>query len=297
MRVVVTGANSAVGRAILRHAASHRLALLDIVAIVRSNRAAAALNGTAARVVRVSYDDAASLRAAFSGATAGIHLAGILVERPDSTYAEANVETTRHVAEAATRGGVRKLIFVSAIGADEKSVNRYWRTKGEAEAVVRASGISHTVLRVPMLLGRGTEAAAALRRSVTRRRALLLGGGRTLQQPLCVNDLARAAIIACDPSIAKDRTLDLVGPLSLPEREMVRRAASLLHRDIRIVSVPTPAVRLALAIVRRVAGRGFSRDALEVLTTDTTLDPTPAARELGIELTGLDDMLRESVEP
>lgn len=297
MKVVVTGANSAVGRAILRYAASSRGASLEFIIVVRSDRAAAALNGTAARVVRVSYDDAASLRAALNGVSAVIHLAGILVEHPDSTYEEANVDTTRHVAEAATRGGVRKLIFVSAIGADEKSVNRYWRTKGEAEAVVRASSISHTVLRVPMLLGRGTEAAGALRRNVTRRRALLLGGGRTLQQPLCVNDLARAVIIACDPGIAKDRTLDLVGPVSLPEREMARRAASLLNRDLRIVSVPTLAVRLALAIVRRVAGRSFSRDALEVLTTDTTLDPAPAARALGIELTGLDDMLRQSVEP
>jgi uncharacterized protein YbjT (DUF2867 family) len=299
MRVLVTGANSPVGRAILRAPRSYAPAPLDVVAAVRSERAAAELRplaGLAAGVARISYDDAGSLDAVLEGVAAVVHLVGILVERPDSTYEDAHVETARSVTEAAKRNRVVKLVFVSAIGADEKSANRYWRTKGEAEAVVRASGVSHTVLRVPMLLGRGTEAAAALRHRTSWRTVVLVGGGRTLQQPLDVNDLARAAIIACDPGIATDRTLELVGPVALPGREIVERAAGLRGRSIRIVSVPTRLVRMALAIRRRLGGRGFSPDALEVLTTDTKLDPTPAARELGIELTGLDEMIRNSVE-
>jgi uncharacterized protein YbjT (DUF2867 family) len=300
MKVAVTGANGAVGRAILRGARSHRPAPLDLVAVVRSERAAAELRplvAAAAGVARVSYDDAASLGRAFDGAAAVIHLAGILVERHESTYEDANVETARRVAHAARRSGAVKLVLVSAIGADEKAANRYWRTKGEAEAAVLASGVAHTVLRVPMLLGRGTEGAAALRRHLGRRAVPLVGGGRTLQQPLDVDDLAQAAITACTPGIARNRTLELAGPVSVPAREIVERAARLLDCRIRIISVPRPPVRLALAILRRVGFRGFSPDALDVLTTDTKVDPAPAARELGIELTGLDDMLLHSVGP
>jgi uncharacterized protein YbjT (DUF2867 family) len=300
MKLAVTGANGAVGQAILRGARLSRPAPFEMVAVVRSERAAAEVRPlltATARVARVSYSDAASLRAAFDGAEAVIHLAGILVERPDSTYEDANVETTRRVAEAAKRSGVIKLVLISAIGADERSTNRYWRTKGQAEAVVSASGVAHAVVRVPVLLGRGTEAAAALRRRLSRGIILLLDGGRTLQQPLAVDDLARAAITACQLGIAKDRTLELVGPVSLPDREIVARAAHLTRRRIRIIPVPAAPVRLMLAVLRRIAPRGFSADALEVLTTDTSIDPAPAARELGIDLTGLDDMIRESAEP
>ena len=298
--VGITGANGAVGRAILRLAARGETAPLDVVALVRSERAAEALRplvGPAGRVARVSYGEPASLDAALAPVSAIVHLAGVLVERPDSSYEEAHVDTTRGVVEAAGRSSVEKLVLVSAVGAAAASANRYWRTKGEAEALARASGLACTVLRVPPVLGRGTEGAVALARHLRRGRAALPGGGRTLQQPLDVDDLARAALTAADPRVAAGRTLELVGPVSLPARALVERAARLAGRRLRIRSVPTGFLRLALAIRQRLAGPGFSTDALEVLTTDTRVDPTPAAKALGLVLTGLDDMIRHSLEP
>lgn len=298
MTVAITGANSAAGRAILRRAACDA-APVEIVAAIRSERAARALGGlagAASRVARISYADPASLEAAFRGASAVIHLAGVLVERPGSTYEEANLATTRAVAEAAGRSGVRHLVLASAIGADPASANRYWRTKGEAEAVVRASGLSHAILRIPLLLGRGTEGAAALRRRLGRPNVVLPAGGRTLQQPLDVEDLARAAIAAAGAAIDPGYPLDLVGRVSLSERELLERAARLLGRRVRVWSVPTRLVYLALALRPRLAGPGFSADALEVITADTRVDPVPAATALGLRLTSLDEMIRHSLE-
>jgi len=294
MRVVVTGANGAVGRAIFR-----TVPRPDVVAVVRSERAVAELRPDVGdtRVIRVSYDDAASLAAAFDGAAALVHLAGVLVERPGATYEDANVETTRRVADAAKRAGVAKLVLVSAVGADGRSTNRYWRSKGEAEAIVRTCGIAYTIIRVPMLLGRGTEAAAALRRRLEGRTVALLHGGRTLQQPLAVADVARATLIACDAGTAARRTLELAGPTAVRDREIVERAARLVGRRVRILPVPVWSARLGLAIVHRAGRPGFSADALEVLTTDTRIDPARAVRELGLTLTPLDEMIRESIRP
>jgi uncharacterized protein YbjT (DUF2867 family) len=296
MTVAITGANSAVGQAILRRSAE--APSISFVAAVRSDRAAGHLQRLSeriARIARISYTDPASLRAAFQGVSAVIHLAGTLVERPGSTYEEANVETTRGVVEAAKESAVEKLVFVSAIGADEASANRYWRTKGQAEAVVRDSGVSYTVLRVPLLLGRGTEGAAALRRSLDRHKAFLIGGGRNLHQPLLVDDLARAAIAAANPLVARNRTLDLAGPTTLPDREIVERAARVTGRRIQMRSIPKPLAWAALSIRRRFSRSGFSPDALQVITADTKVDPTPAAIELGIQLRGIDEMIGESV--
>jgi len=299
MMVVITGANSAVGLAILRCGPKQGAAPNSFVAAVRSDRAAEQIRsqaGSAYRIVRISYDDPGSLDAALQGAGAVIHLSGLLVERPDSTYEEANVAPTRSVVEAARRCSVQKFVLVSATGANETSSNRYYRTKGQAETLLRTSGLAYTVLRAPLLLGPGTAGAAALKRNVSQRRARLVGGGRNLQQPLYVGDLARAAVLAAtQPSLANNLTLDLVGPVSLPERELVERAARLMGREVRIGSIPKTLLSLALAIRQRIAGPGFSPDALEVVTADTRLDSQPAACKLGIQLTGIDEMIQGSL--
>ncbi len=106
MRIVITGANSAAGQAILRCAAEAGVAPNALVAAVRSERAADEIRpllGEGSSVVQISYDDPGSLDAAFQGASAVIHLAGILVERPGSTYEQANVAPARSVVEAAKR--------------------------------------------------------------------------------------------------------------------------------------------------------------------------------------------------
>ena len=297
MKIVITGANSATGQAILR-CASEQAAPITLVAAVRSERAAEEIRpllGERNSAAQISYNDPRSLDAAFRDASSVIHLAGILVERADSTYEQANVASTQSVAEAAKRVSVEKLVLVSATGADEKSSNRYYRTKGQAEAVVRASGLCYTILRAPLLLGPETEGATALARNAGGHQAKLIGGGRHLQQPLFVGDLARAALAASAPSVASNRTLDLVGPVSLPERELVERAARLLGHTVRVRSIPKAPLRLALAIRRCVSGPGFSRDVVDVITADTRLDSQSAASSLGIQLTGLDEMIKKSL--
>ena len=89
--------------------------------------------------------------------------------------------------------------------------------------------------------------------------------------------------------------MDLVGPVSLPERELVERAARLLGHQVRISSIPKGLLSFALAIRQRVSGPGFSTDVVEVITADTRLDPQPAASELGIHLTGIDEMIKNSL--
>jgi uncharacterized protein YbjT (DUF2867 family) len=298
MRIVITGANSASGQAILRCAVEAGVAPNALVAAVRSERAADEIRfllGDGSSLARISYDDPSSLDAALRGASAVIHLPGILVERPGSTYEQANVAPTCSVVAAAKRCALDKFVLISATGADEKSSNAYYRTKGQAEAAVRVSGLCYTILRAPLLLGPATEGGEALARNTRGPRAMLIGGGTNFQQPLYVDDLARAAIAASKSSVASNRTLDLVGPVSLPDRELVERAAGLLGRRVRVNSIPKGLLSFMLAIRRRVVGPGFSPDVVEVITANTRLDPRPAASELGIQLTGIDEMIKKSL--
>src|ERR1700733_9936561 len=97
MQVVITGANSAVGLAILRYGAM-QLGLGEFVAAVRSARAAEEIRralGNVSQIVEISYDSVDTLVAAFSSASSVIHLPGVLIERPGSSYEQGNVMPVR----------------------------------------------------------------------------------------------------------------------------------------------------------------------------------------------------------
>ncbi len=296
-RIAVTGANSAVGRVLLERALLRPD--LEVVALVRSASAEAelpALPADRARVVRVDWGDANGLRAACEGAVALIHLAGILIESRATRYREANVETTRAAVAAARAAGVAKLVLVSALGADPSSRNPYWRSKGEAETLVRESGLAYTILRCPLVLACESAGVRALMREVEARVVPLPAGGANLEQPIDARDLADGALnAALSPGCARDAVLDFVGPESLPLRELVLRGARMRQKYPIVIPVPRLLLQAILTLRTRLLGPGFSPEVIEVMLTDADFDSAPATKALGIALRPLDETLAHSV--
>jgi len=296
-KIAVTGANSALGRVLLERALLRPD--LEIAALVRSARAEAELPPLPperAHAVRVDWSDAAGLRAACEGALCLVHLAGILIESRATRYGEANIETTRAAVEAARAAGVAKFVLVSALGADPKSPNPYWRSKGVAETLVRESGLSYTILRCPIVLACDSAGVRALVREASASVVPLPGGGANLEQPLDARDLADGALnAALSSACARDAVLDLVGPESLPLRELVLRGARIRKKYPIIVPVPTLLLRAILTLRTWLLGPGFSPEVIEVMLADARLDPAPAAKALGITLRPLDETLAHSL--
>ena len=239
-RIVITGANSAIGRVLVQRALARPG--FHITAAVRSARAAAEVGELPAergRIRQVDYALPESLAEAFSGADAVIHLPGILIEAPGRGYREANVVPARAAVESARRAGVGKFVLVSAWGADADSPNGFFQSKGEAEKALLESGLNYTVLRCPVVLGCASLADAALARWARGGWCALLGGGANLDRPLDARDLAEGALNACQPERARNRVLEFVGPECLSVRELARRAGALQNSSGRILPIPS----------------------------------------------------------
>src|SRR5215813_9424474 len=128
VKIAITGANSGVGRILLRYVVS--CSDVQVVACVRSAHAAAALPSSGRISVRaIDYGDREGLASALSGTDSVVHLAGILFESPASTYETANVAATQAVVNACKKAGVPRVVLVSVLGADSSSANRYLNSK------------------------------------------------------------------------------------------------------------------------------------------------------------------------
>ncbi len=97
-------------------------------------------------------DDAAVNRAV-EGADWVVNLVGVLTESRAASFKAIHVDAAARVAKAAASAGVRRLIHVSAIGADPASDSRYAASKGEGEDAVRAAFPAATILRPSIVFG------------------------------------------------------------------------------------------------------------------------------------------------
>jgi len=293
--IAVTGANSSVGLSLLGHLTG--AGDTHVVALVRSERAAASLPRSSAITVRVvPYDDEAGLSGALAGAACVVHLAGILIEWPGTSYETANVGTAEAVARAAAAAGVEHLVLVSVVGASAASPNRYFRTKGQAEQVFSRSGLAATILRTPILLGAGTAGAASLQRVVRGGKARLLGGGTYTMRPLDVDDLSEAIAAICRTRPDGVVVHELVGPEPVRYRTLVERAARAAGADVSLRSTPIALAKAGAWIRSRIRRGGVTPTVLDVITMDEVVEKN-ADVELGVTLTPLDETLAKILQP
>ena len=291
MPVLVTGANGNLGRALFE-----QLATPDrFRAGVRSERAEGQVRalGSAPEIVRVDYSDEGSMTSALAGCEAVLHLVGIIKEAANTRYEEAHEGSCRVLAGAAARAGVKRIVYLSIVGSAPDSPNACLASRGRAEQILLGSGVPTTVLRVPMVLGRGDYAVAALRAQATSSRAALVGGGRTLQQPIDARDVVRAIDAALRDTSGASPVLDLAGPECLPHRDLVARAAAVLGRSApAVLPIPLLAVRAFAGIASRLlANPPLTPAMLGVLQHDDRVDTGPACASLGLALTPLDETL------
>ncbi len=183
------------------------------------------------------------IRRALRGATQVLHLAGRINGSPQALK-EANPGLMRRLTEAVKQSEVRRILYVSSAAAQFQK-GPYGRSKGEAEEVLRASGIPHLIFRPTLLYGEGdTKNIATLEKVIQRSPWIpLLGGGIFLIQPLYVEDAVNALIQALESPL-KNRVYNLAGPRQISLKEMIESVAETLGKRPRLISVPLKPVQV-----------------------------------------------------
>lgn len=192
--------------------------------------------------------DPMSLRGAFEGVDAVLHLAALLLARGKlERLGEINAGGTANVLAASRDAGVRRFVHVSSISVTYARQNAYSLSKREAERLVQASDLDWTILRPTLAWGDPLAAEFGIfQRAVLATPFLPLpGGGRALKRPVHVDDLAEA-FASCLASPASIRSvLTLSGPEAVSLRAMASRIRA--ARGHRGVSIPLPSWPCGLA--------------------------------------------------
>ncbi len=289
--IVITGANGHLGRRLLRDLCGRRA----LRAVVRSERAAEQVRALRLtpmpEICVVDYLDAGVMERTLRGASHVVHLAGIIKESRASSYSDAHENTARVLCVAAARADIRRIICVSILGSDLASGNRCLASKAAAEAILLEAATPALIIRVPMVLGEGDYASLALGRRAGRKWNVLLRAN-SYEQPIYAGDVIQALIAGISASGLDNVVVELAGPVSMTRAELVRRAAACRGRTTHILSLPLVLGQMLIHVLERLsANPPITTTMLGVLDHDDRIDPVPATRMLGIELTDIDTML------
>jgi len=284
MRVFLAGATGFTGSRVLS-------LLLDggheVTCLLRPGREAGAVERLGATVVRGTLEDADSMAEGLRGHDALLS-AGPLT--PD---------TASGVVEAARRENVNRVVVIGTTSIFTNLNARSKSRKTEAERTITESGLDYTVLRPTMIYGTHEDRnmCKLVRYLVSHRFIPVFGSGRYLQQPVYVQDLARAAVLALENPVSKGKSYDVAGGTALTYTEVIDTTARLLGRHVTRVHIP---LGLSLALVRlyrRVARNPmiYGEQVLR-LNEDKSFSTEQIEADLGYTALSFEEGMRREVE-
>lgn len=187
--------------------------------------------------VACNIRDDASVAAALQGADAAVNCVGILAEKRHNKFDAVQDEGAARVAQRATAAGVRSLVHISAIGADAQAASDYLRSKGEGEAAVRAAFPNAVILRPSIIFGPEDDFFNRFGEMLRWGPVLPVVGGKTLFQPVYVDDVAAAAEVALTAGVPAG-IYELGGPDTESLNALMRRLLNVTRRWRLLINLP-----------------------------------------------------------
>lgn len=285
MRILVTGANGFIGRHITAAllGAGH-----DVVAAVR---AVAEVRRIFPEVTAIAADMNADTGPEawvprLAGVDAVVNCAGILQGSRGQSIEAVHYLGPKALFDACARCGLRRVIQISAISADDAAGTAYARTKKQADDYLRSLDLDWIVLRPSLVYGEGSHGGTSLLRAMA---ALpfaipLVGRGDQVFQPIHMDDLT-AAVVRCleAPDLGRV-TLAPVGPDTLTAKEILLQLRSWLGlAPVPTLSVPMPLIRALARLGDWIGGGPLNTTALRQLEYGNAAPARPFIEALGIE--------------
>lgn len=197
-------------------------------------------------------NDSESLENALQGVDTVIHLIGIIVEPKGESFETIHTQGTRNLVEACKKTGVRRFIYISALGARENARSRYHRTKWEAEQEVISSGMEYVILRPSIMIGERGDFIRLLSNVVRKAPIVPIIDGDTKVQPIYVENTVDCLVRSISDPETTNRIFEIAGPEETTYRELFHTMIDVLESKKLTVEIPLWLMDPAAYILERI---------------------------------------------
>ncbi|MEF8842249.1 MAG: complex I NDUFA9 subunit family protein [Haloarculaceae archaeon] len=243
----------------------------------------------------MAYD---SIEGAFEGQDAVVFLVALSpLFKPRGGYErhyDVHLGGTENAVRAAEEHGVGKFVQMSALGADPDADTAYIRSKGEADRVVRESGLDWTIFQPSVIFGEGDEFVGFTKQLAPPYFTPLPGGGKSKFQPIWVGDLVEMFAMAIEGTVPEaddeaepdadegetegaddphvGQVYEIGGPEVLTLAEVARLAHAADGKPVNVYSIPMALAGVGLKLLDKVPGAPMGADQYRSLQFDNVTD-------------------------
>jgi NADH dehydrogenase len=214
-----------------------------------------------------------------------VQFPGHPVERPKAgfTYDEFDRKGTENLVAAAKKAGVTRFVYLSGAGVGKGRPDEWFVAKDRAEAAVRGSGLTWTILRPSWVYGPRDR---SLNRLAMFARLLpvvpLTGNGKNRVRPVHVDDVAAAVAASLKLPAADDQVIEVGGPQFLTMRQVVRTMLGVMGKHRLVLPQPAPLVKMVAALLVKAPGHILSPRAVDFANAEEDVDTRALHEILGL---------------
>ncbi len=203
----------------------------------------------------IQLNDEKKLYAAFSGCDAVAHLVGINREVEKGDFQRVHVESTKTVIHAARRAGVKKIVLVSYLRARPRALSAYYKSKWDAEELIRACELDYTILKPGIIYGSGDSMLSSIKRTLDIIPGVAVfpavGLMEKKMRPIAIEDMVRILIAALIEDRLSRQTIAVVGPEEITLSKVVQRVAKVMRKLVLVLPVPALAQYMIAASMEK----------------------------------------------
>ncbi len=244
---------------------------------------------------RGSIEDEDSLAQCFDGCDTVFHLVGIIAETRTKTFQKTVIEGTARLVAAAKKTGVKKIIYLSALGTSAVAESDYHKAKWEAERQIIDSGLDYTIFRPSIVYGVGDQFINKIAGIIRMMPVVpVLGDGLYKLQPVYVEELTTLMALSAVKDYTSRKIYEIGGPEQLTYLEVLNIIKRTMSRKRASLHIPLFLARMAAYLMEMVLKPApLTRDQLKMIAAGSTCDHMIAENEFGVKFSSLEIQLQK----
>ncbi|WP_299197201.1 SDR family oxidoreductase [uncultured Amphritea sp.] len=217
-----------------------------------------------------------------SGIDIVINAVGIIQQTAFQRFSDLHQKAPSALFDACELAGVRRVMQISALGAEAGATSQYHQSKFAADQHLAAKALDWAILRPSIVYGPGAKSTGFFRALAALPVTPLVNAGEQLIQPVHIDDLVTAVIVCIEEELAVKAEIDLVGPEPLSFKAYLQCQRQWLGLgDLRPLSIPYRLARPLVKMGGLLKIGPVNSESLDMLIQGNTAPVAPLVEHLG----------------